>query len=366
MKISPLRLAPLLAAVAAAPIAAQAAYDSSELAYYKPEAKVAGEIRNYGFGFGGLLKIWEEGFRKHHPGAAFKDVTITSDAAFPALVMGVTDLAPDGGEPAITEWLSFYETYGYHATDIVVASGTYDVDGRSPGIVVYVHPDNPISKLTMKQLDGIFGAERTGGLDNFKWDIRRARGPEDNIRAWGQLGLTGDWADKPIRTYGHAPSGTTRFFQLRALGNSDKWNPNYKEYVETGSKMIADYDKEEQRGSLRTMLNELKDDKYGIAWTVVPQVNQVSGLRLKPIALAAKEGGPYVVPSKESFQDRSYPLVRNLYFYVNRKPGTAMDPRLREFLRYVLSREGQEAIVANGNYLPLPSAMVREQLKRLD
>ena len=218
----------------------------------------------------------------------------------------------------------------------------------------------------MKQLDGIFGAERTGGLDNFKWDIRRARGPEDNIRAWGQLGLTGDWADKPIRTYGHAPSGTTRFFQLRALGNSDKWNPNYKEYVETGSKMIADYDKEEQRGSLRTMLNELKDDKYGIAWTVVPQVNQVSGLRLKPIALAAKEGGPYVVPSKESFQDRSYPLVRNLYFYVNRKPGTAMDPRLREFLRYVLSREGQEAIVANGNYLPLPSAMVREQLKRLD
>jgi phosphate transport system substrate-binding protein len=95
-------------------------------------------------------------------------------------------------------------------------------------------------------------------------------------------------------------------------------------------------------------------------------VNQVSGLRLKPIALAAKEGGPYVVPSKESFQDRSYPLVRNLYFYVNRKPGTAMDPRQREFLRYVLSREGQEAIVANGNYLPLPSAMVREQLKRLD
>jgi phosphate transport system substrate-binding protein len=352
--------------VAVAPIAAQAAYDSSELAVYKPEAKVVGEIRNYGFGFGGLLKVWEEGFRKHHPNATFKDVTITSDAAFPALVTGATDLAPDGGEPAITEWLSFYETYGYHATDIVVASGTYDVDGRSPGIVVYVHPDNPISKLTTKQLDGIFGAERTGGLDNFKWDIRRARGPEDNIRTWGQLGLTGDWADKPIQTYGHAPSGTTRFFQLRALGNSDKWNPNYKEYVETGSKMIADYDKGEQRGSLRTMLNELKDDKYGIAWTVVPQVNQVSGLRLKPIALAAKEGGPYVLPSKESFQDRSYPLVRNLYFYVNRKPGTAIDPRLREFLRYVLSREGQEAIVANGNYLSLPSAMVREQLKRLD
>ena len=364
-KILP-RFAPLLGVLAAASIAAQAAYDSSELAYYKAQAKVTGEIRNYGFGFGGLLKIWEEAFRKHHPDASFKDVLITSDAAFPAMVTGVTDLAPDGGEPALTEWLSFYETYGYHATDIVVASGTYDVDGRSPGVVVYVHPDNPISKLTLKQLDAIFSAERTGGLDGFKWDVKKARGPEGNIRTWGQLGLTGEWADKPIQTYGHAPSGTTRFFQLRVLANSDKWNPNYREYVETDSKMIADDDKQTQRGSLRTMLNELKDDKYGIAWTVVPQAMQVPGLKLKPIALAVNDGGPFVVPGRETFQDRSYPLVRNLYFYVNRKPGTPMDARLREFLRYVLSREGQEAIVKHGAYLPLPAQVVTEQLKRLD
>src|SRR5258708_23952561 len=142
----------LLATVfASAAICSPAAYNAADLPAYKPEAAVSGVIRNYGFGFGGLLKIWEEGFRKHHPDAAFKDVTITSDAAFPALVTGVTDLAPDGGEPAITEWLSFYETYGYHATDIVVASGTYDVDGRSPGVVVYVHPHNPIPTLTLHQ-----------------------------------------------------------------------------------------------------------------------------------------------------------------------------------------------------------------------
>jgi phosphate transport system substrate-binding protein len=343
-----------------------AAPDPAQLPAYQPQSKVTGLIRNYGFGFGGLLKIWEEGFRKHHPDASFQDVLITSDAAFPAMVTGVTDLAPDGGEPALTEWLSFYETNGYHATDITVASGTYDVDGRSPGVVVYVHPDNPISRLTLQQLDGIFGAERTGALDGFKWDIRRARGPEGNIRTWGQLGLTGEWADRPIQTYGHAPSGTTRFFQLKVLDNADKWNPNYREYVETGSKMIADYDRGEQRGSLRTMLNQLKNDKYGIAWTVVPQVNQVPDLKLKAIALAPKVGAPYVAPSKATFADRTYPLVRSLYFYLNRKPGTAVDPKLREFLRYVLSREGQEAIVANGNYLPLPAEMVREQLKRLD
>ena len=225
-----------LAAATTIPLAAHAAFDAQALAPYRAQAHVRGVIRNYGFGFGGLLKVWEEGFRKYHPGAAFSDTLVTSDAAFPALVTGVTDLAPDGGEPALTEWLSFYETYGYHATGITVASGTYDVEGRSPGIVVYVHPDNPIAGLTLEQLDGIFGAQRNAGLDNFKLDLKKARGADADIRTWGQLGLTGDWAGKPIQTYGHAPSGTTRFFQLKVLGGSDKWNPNYREYVETAAR----------------------------------------------------------------------------------------------------------------------------------
>ncbi len=348
-----------------ATMAGAAEFDLSGLPAYQPRQRVTGVIRNYGFGFGGLLKIWEQAFQKYHPGVTFEDTLITSDAAFPALVTGVTDLAPDGGEPAITELLSFYETYGYHATDITVASGTYDVEGKSPGIVVYVNPANPLTKLTLDQLDGIFGAERNGALRGFKWDLKAARGPEQDIRTWGQLGLTGEWADKPIQTYGHAPSGTTRFFQLRVLHNSDKWNPNYRGYVETGSKMIDDDDRAEQRGGVQFMLrDELMKNKYGIAWTIVPQASHVPGL--KAIALAVKEGGPFVMPSKQSFQDRTYPLVRNLYFYLNRKPGTTVDPKLREFLRYILSREGQEAIVANGNYLPLPAAMVREQLAKLD
>ena len=355
----------LAAAVVLAAAASAGEYDLRGIPAYVPQQKVSGVIRNYGFDFGGVYKIWEEGFRRFQPDVTFDDKFPTSDAAFPALVTGVTDLAPDGGEPAITEELSFFEVYGYHATDITVASGTYDVDGRSPGIVVYVHPDNPLTQLTLAQLDGIFGAERTGGLRGFKWTLGEGRGAAENIRTWGQLGLTGEWADKPIQTYGHAPSGTTRFFQLRVLHNGDKWNPNYREYVETGSKMIGDDDKAAQLGGLQHMLkDELARDKYGIAWTVVPQANKVPGL--KPIALAVHDGGPYVAPSKATFQDRSYPLVRNLYIYLNRKPGTSIDPKLKEFLRYVLSREGQEAIVANGNYLPLPAAMVREQLAKLE
>ncbi|MEO6874718.1 MAG: substrate-binding domain-containing protein [Opitutaceae bacterium] len=352
-------------ALALGSTASAGTFDLSGLPAYQPRQPVSGLIRNYGFGFGGLLKIWEAGFQKYHPGVTFQDTLITSDAAFPALVTGVTDLAPDGGEPAITEELSFFETYGYHATDVIVASGTYDVEGKSPGIVVYVNPENPLTQLTLQQLDGIFGSERNGALRGFKWDLKAGRGPELNIRTWGQLGLTGEWAHQPIQTYGHAPSGTTRFFQLRVLHNSDKWNPNYRGYVETGSKMIDDDDKAEQRGGAQHMLREeLMKNKYGIAWTIVPQASQVPGL--KPIALAANDGGPYVMPSKITFQNRTYPLVRNLYFYLNRKPGAPVDPKLKEFLRYILSREGQQAIVVNGNYLPLPAAMIREQLAKLN
>src|ERR1035437_2893326 len=170
-------------------VIAHAVADPDELPPYKAEQAVSGVIRNFGFGLGGVLQLWEEGFRKFHPNVRFEDHLPTSDAAFPALVTGVTDLAPDGGEPAITETLSFFEVYGYHATDITVASGTYDVDGKSPGIVIYVHPDNPLSRITMNQLDAVFGAERNGGLRGFKWTVADGRGAEQNICTWGQLGL---------------------------------------------------------------------------------------------------------------------------------------------------------------------------------
>jgi phosphate transport system substrate-binding protein len=337
----------------------------SDLPQYKPERIVTGTIRNFGFGLGGVLKLWEEGFQKIHPGIRFDDKLPTSDAAIPALVTGVADLAPDGGEATLTENLSFFEVYGYPVTDITVASGAFDVEGKSNGPVIFVHRDNPIARLTIKQLDGIFGSERTAGMRGFKWSPSDARGADQNIRTWGQLGLTGAWADKPIQTYCHAPSGTARFFQWKVLQNGDKWNPNFREYVESGSKMIADEDRAEQRLGLQYMLkNELANNRYGIAWTVMPQAQGISGIKL--LAIATREGGAYVMPSKESFQDRTYPLVRSIYIFLNRPPGKPLDPKLKEFLRYVLSREGQETVERNGSYLPLTAAVVREQLQKLD
>jgi phosphate transport system substrate-binding protein len=338
---------------------------AEDLPAYQPEQRVAGVIRNHGAAFGGLLKKWEDGFKKYHPDIQFDDKLPTSDAAIPALVTGVADLGPDGGEANLTETLAFFEVHGHHVTGIIVASGAYDVEGKSNGLVVFVHKDNPIAKLTVAQLDGIFGAERSGGMRGFKWSGADARGADENIRTWGQLGLTGEWADRPIQTYGHAPSGTARFFQWRVLKNGDKWNPNFREYVETGSKMIADEDKAAQRLGLKSMLkNELASDRYGIAWTVLPQAHGIDGI--KPLALAPREGGEYVAPGKAAFQDRSYPLVRNIYIFLNRAPGKPLDAKFREFMRFILSREGQNIVARDASYLPLPAAHAREQRLRLD
>jgi phosphate transport system substrate-binding protein len=345
--------------------AARAEFGLAELPSYKPDRQVAGVIRNYGFGLGGVLKLWEDEFRRIHPGITFDDKLPTSDAAIPALVTGVTDLAPDGGEPAITEALSFFEVYGYHPTDITVASGAFDVEGKSNGPVIFVHKDNPITQVSMEQLDGIFGSERTAGMRGFKWTPSDGRGPEKDIRTWGQLGLGGEWAAKPIQTYGHAPSGTTRFFQWKVLANGDKWNPNYREYVETGSKMIADEDRATQRLGLQYMLKEeLAKNRYGIAWTVMPQAKGVESIKV--IAVVPRGSDRAVMPSLETFQDRTYPMVRSIYIYLNRKPGTSVEPKLREFLRYILSREGQETVARNGSYLPLTAALAAEQRRKLD
>ncbi|WP_440224403.1 PstS family phosphate ABC transporter substrate-binding protein [Dokdonella sp. MW10] len=359
----PSLVAALVAAATSLTAAAGSGVKLDDLPAYTPSAPVEGTIRSYGFGLGGVYEKWQAAFAKHHPKVRFDNTLPTSDAAFPALVTRVTDLGPNGGEPAITETLSFFETRNYHASFVVVATGSFDVKSRSNGPVVFVHKDNPLAQLTIEQLDGIFGAERNGGMRGFEWTPSLARGAEGNIRTWGQLGLKGEWADKPIQTYGHAPSGTTRFFQLHVLGNTEKWNPNYKGYVETGSKMIAPEDAGQKLGIQHMLRHELVDDRYGIAWTIMSQAQGIDGI--KPVALAPRGGGKAVAPSLASFRDRSYPLARNIYIYFDRAPGAALEPRFKEFLRFVLSRDGQQ-LVSDGDYLPLTAAMLREQLARLE
>jgi phosphate transport system substrate-binding protein len=327
---------------------------------YSPQQKVSGVIRNSGSSLGGLMVAWEKGFAKYQPGVTFQDDLASGDAAIGALEARAADLAPNGREPVLTEFLSFAEVFENDGPfQVTVGTGSYDVLGRTWAEVIFVNRDNPLSQLTMKQLDGIFGAERTGGYTGYKWSSRAARGAAENIRTWGQLGLTGEWADKPINTYGYAPTGMSNFFELRVFKGGTKWNPNYRQYVETSAKQAT-----EHAGTTDQMLTDLSNDKYGIAWAGI--AHAIDKPRVKAVSLSFKESGPYLACTKENVQSRTYPLTRSIFIQMNRPPGTPIDPKVKEFLRYVLSHEGQAAIVSQREYLPLTADELQKQLHALD
>jgi phosphate transport system substrate-binding protein len=349
--------------VAATSVSSQ---ELSSLPEYKPEQKVFGPIRSVGGTMGGQYKIWEEGFRKFHPDVRFVDNLISSEASIGGLYTLAADLGPSGHDAELMDLLPFTENFGYYPTEIVAATGAFDPGkkGGSGSLVIFVNKDNPIAKLTMKQLDGIFGAERTGGLKGIVLTPEFARGADENIRTWGQLGLSGDWADKPIQTYGYTFTGMKWFFQMKVFHGGQKWNPNYREYVETESFMVDRKNPEGRTLTIDQMLADLSKDKYGIAYCPLHYAKTFP--QVKPLAIADKEGGPYYEPNRDNFQKRTYPLTRSAFIYLNHAPGHAVDPKVKEFLRYILSRDGQQEVVKYGRYLPLPAEVAREQLKKLE
>ncbi len=337
-----------------------AEFDLSALPQYRPERKVSGVIRCWGNDtMVELMKYWEEGFRKHHPDVSFSDNMATTAIAIPALSVGTADLGVMGREVWPIELISYLKVHGGPPVTVTVAGGTFDVENKTWALTVFVHKDNPINRLTIEQLDGIFGSERTGGWqeDKSKWIPGPARGPEKNIRTWGQLGLTGEWADKPIQTYGFdlTGSGFSFFFAHRVFDGADKWNENLKEFVATtlpdGRVLNAP----------RQVTAALANDRYGIAFDGM----QYGNAQLKAIAIAPRGSADYIMPTRQTVQDMTYPLSRSLYILANRPRGQELDPKIREFLRYILSREGQEAVVREGDYLPLPARIVEEQLRKL-
>lgn len=315
----------------------------------------------YGADLNGLVQLWEAAFVKYQPNVSFTNNFPGSDAAISGLDTGDYDLAPNGREATLIEYLSFSEAMGSDPFEVKVATGAYDIPGRTWAPVVFVSKDNPLKQLTMKQLDGIFGEQRTGGYRGYVWEPGDGRPASDNIRTWGQLGLTGEWADKPIQTYGYAPTGMSWFFQTQVMHGNDKWNPNYREYVESGTKMV-NTSATPVLGS-HDMLRELAGDRYGIGWSGIGQAKGIDGL--KPIALARSEGGPFVMPTYATVADRSYPLTRTVFIYLKHAPGSVMDPKLREFLMFVLSAQGQKLVEQHHQYIPLTSAAVSSEREHL-
>jgi phosphate transport system substrate-binding protein len=347
---------PLFAQNAAQP----RALSLEELPSYVPAQQVGGVIRNNGSALAGLLSAWEKGFQKVQPGIVFQDSLLSGDAAIGALEAGASDLAPNGREPVLTEFLSFAEVFGNDGPfQITVATGSYEALGHTWAPVIFVNQDNPLTHLTMRQLDQIFGAERTGGYSGYKWVDTPARPASDNIRTWGQLGLSGEWAGKPIQTYGYAPTGMSNFFELAVFHGGTKWNPNLKQYVETSAKQATSH-----AGTTDQMMDDLSHDRYGIAWAGLAHAKGKPGV--KALALSLADDGPFIFCDERSVRARTYPLTRSIFFQLNRPPNTPLLPRIKEFLLYILSREGQAAVAAESEYLPLPLAELERQRNLLE
>lgn len=336
-------------------------FDLSGLPSYQPEKILTGTLRQWGSNYladSMLGQYLEEGFRKFHPDVRFEDNLKSTFIAMAGLYTGQADIAPMGRRPTWDELQAYQRIFGTAPVEIAMATGSYDVAGWTFALNAFVHKDNPIGKLTLEQLDGIFGAQRDGGWIDNTWQPSAARGPDKNIRTWGQLGLTGEWANKPIHVYAynlnyHFP----RDFAENVMHGGYKWNETLKEYsnlaLPDGSALIS---------AGKQLITEVGNDPYGITYTGMLYRTP----NVKPLALATTAAGPFVSASLESVQNHSYPLSRQVYYYTNRAAGKKVDPLAREFLRYVLSREGQQAVQRDGKYLPLTADIVLEQRKKLD
>ena len=338
-------------------------FDLSDLPAYVPEQKISGTIRMWGSNYftdSPLAGYWEEEFKRHHPDVKFDFHLRTTQHAIPGLIFGMSDIGPLGREIMWDELLSFQREHKRLPTGISAVTGSYDVSGWNPAIGFFVHKDNPLAQLSLEQIDGIFGAERSGAWRALTWDKSLARGPEKNLRTWGQLGLKGEWADKPIHVYGynlqfHFPQE----IETKAFGGvSKKWNEQLREYDNEarpdGSFKLA--------GEI--MLEDLAKDSLGIAYVAGGALWKTPAVRLLP--LTAKTGGPAYELNLQNVHDRTYPFFGEVFFFINRDPAKPTDPKVREFMRYILSREGQAQVMRDGKYLPLTAEVVREERRKLE
>ena len=288
---------------------------------YAAVSGISGNVSSIGSDtLNNLMTLWSESFKKFYPNVKVQIEGKGSSTAPPALIAGTAQLGPMSRAMKGTEIDEFEKKFGYKPTDIKVA-----VDA----LAVFVNKDNPIKCLSLGQTDGVFSkSQRRGG---------------DDITTWGQLGLTGDWKDRPISLYGrNSASGTYGFFKEHALQNGD-----FKDGVK------------EQPGSA-SVVQGVTVDRFGVGYSGIGY--QTPGVRALPIS--EKDGGECAEPTPENSYAGKYPIARYLYVYVNKPPGKPADPMTQEFLKLVLSKQGQETVVKDG-YFPLPASVLEKELAKL-
>jgi ABC-type phosphate transport system substrate-binding protein len=341
--------------------------DLSDLPPYKPESIIVGGVRVVGSELKNAVEYLAQGFMKFHPDAR---VTVShipsSEGGIAGLYCGISDVAPMGDDAKITDLMPFYNAYGYMPTEISVATGGYEKRGSLFAWAIVVNKDNPLNEISMDQLERTFGSERSGGWElvnneNYLYTAKYARGADTNIRKWGQLGLSGEFADKEIQTFGYVAPGFAIAIERSLFHWSHKWNGNFMEYVE--SKQTTSDADGAKVDSVRP-LEALSNNKFAIGIAALMHAKDFPNLKV--LAVSPRGGAAAVALTPDNVANRTYPLIRDAYFYVNKPPGRPLDPRAREFMRFVLSREGQEIIAKVGYYYPLKADYLKEQLKKLD
>ena len=291
----------------------------SALPEYVAASGVSGNISSVGSDtLANLMTLWAEEFGKVYPNVNIQIQAAGSSTAPPALTEGTSNMGPMSRKMKDNEIDDFEGKYGYKPTAVPVA-----IDA----LAVFVNKDNPVKGLSLPQVDAIFSSTRKCGHAN-------------DIENWGEAGLTGGWAGKPIQIYGrNSVSGTYGFFKEQALCKGD-----YKSNVN------------EQPGSA-SVVQAVTTSNNGIGYSGIGY--STSGVRAIP--LSAKEGAPFVEPTAENATAGTYPLSRFLYIYVNKKPNEPLAPLEREFLKMVLSKVGQQVVVKDG-YIPLPAKAAAKAL----
>jgi len=291
----------------------------SKMGDYKAVSGVSGKLKSIGSDtLNNLMALWSEGYRAAYPGVQIEIEGKGSTTAPPALIEGTAQFGPMSREMKSEEESAFEKKHGYKPARIRVA-----VDA----LAVFVHKDNPIKCLTLEQLDAIFSKTRKGGFAK-------------EIRTWGDLGLTGEWADKPISLYGrNSASGTYGYFKEVALFKGD-----YKDQVK------------EQPGS-SAVIQGVASDKYAIGYSGVGY--KTADVRAVPLAM--KEGQPCYEADAKNAYSGDYPLARFLYVYLNKNPNQDLDPLRKEFIKYVFSKQGQQLVVKDG-FFPVSSDIAQKDM----
>ena len=292
------------------------------LADYEKVSGISGSINSVGSDtMNNLMALWCEGFARYYPAVRCQIEGKGSSTAPPALIEGTAQIGPMSRPMKSSEVDKFEDKFGYKPTQI----GT-----SLDSLAVYVNKDNPVECLTIEQVDSIFSKSRTCGAAG-------------DARTWGDVGLGGEWASRPISIFGrNSASGTYGYFKKHALCKGD-----YKDEVK------------EQPGSA-SVVQGVTEDRYAIGYSGIGYIT--SGVRAVP--LAKKGTAECREPSSENILSGDYPLGRFLYVYVNQSPTKGLDPLTREFVKFVLSKEGQRVVIKDG-YEPLPAKIADGMLEGL-